>query len=158
MPFAIPPKVAAAALLHASKDYEVMLRGKLVTIDGIFYYVKSDEVVFSDCPLCEDRSMACSILGSHLVTDHMLTSIPCYANGCDSIIQVSCFQCITCPWAHLKPSNFRIRLFDLVYNMYCTTHFVSEQCPTRALDRKTWKDPVPRLWFRLGNNDSQRAL
>jgi len=92
VPFAIPPKVAAAALSHASKDYEVMLRGKLVTIDGIFYYVKSDEVVFSDCPLCEDRSMACSILGSHLVTDHMLTSIPCYANGCDSIIQSNVLQ------------------------------------------------------------------
>jgi len=92
VPFAIPPETAAAALLNASKDYEVMLRGKLVTIDGIFYYVKADEVVFTDCPMCEDRSMACSILGSHLVTDHMQTSIQCYANGCDAIVQSNVLQ------------------------------------------------------------------
>ena len=46
----------------------VMMRGKLVRIDGVFFYVKSDEVIFTDCPICEDKSMACSVVGRYAHT------------------------------------------------------------------------------------------
>ena len=67
VPFALPQS-ALVKVQKGSKNYEVMMKGKLVRIDGVFFYVKSDEVIFTDCPICEDKSMACSVVGRHAHT------------------------------------------------------------------------------------------
>ena len=69
-----------------------MLKGKLVMIDGVFFCVKSEDVIFTDCPLCEDKSMAVSVIGSHLATDHKMATVKCHANRCSAIVQVSLFD------------------------------------------------------------------
>ena len=67
VPFALTQS-ALVKVQKGSKIYEVMMKGKLVRIDGVFFYVKSDEVIFTDCPICEDKSMACSVVGRYART------------------------------------------------------------------------------------------
>ena len=73
VPFALPQS-ALVKVQKGSKNYEVMMKGKLVRIDGVFFYVKSDEVIFTDCPICEDKSMACSVVGRYAHTHTRLIS------------------------------------------------------------------------------------
>ena len=88
VPFALPQS-ALVKVQKGSKNYEVMMKGKLVRIDGVFFYVKSDEVIFTDCPICEDKSMAVSVIGSHLATDHKMATVKCHGNRCNAVVQVS---------------------------------------------------------------------
>ena len=77
VPFALPQS-ALVKVQKGSKNYEVMMKGKLVRIDGVFFYVKSDEVIFTDCPICEDKSMACSVVGRYAHTHTHTRSVVCY--------------------------------------------------------------------------------
>ena len=69
---------------RVSVDFEIMLYGKLVVIDGINFFIRDGATVFLDCPICEE-SFGLSVFGSHLAQHHRTPAIRCPARkGCPS--------------------------------------------------------------------------
>ena len=54
--------------------FEVFQNGRIVIVDGVHYLVKKS-VAFVDCPVCEAKSMAMTLLPDHLREDHNLEVI-----------------------------------------------------------------------------------
>jgi len=146
-----------AALLSAGRNYEVMMDGKLVIIDGVHYYVKAGDVVYTDCPLCE-RSMALSVLASHLAKEHQKMGVVCPAKKCPLTqpggrgttrerLQVSVLQ------EHLieKHGKMRCRSCGFILGIISAReHF---DMRGRCI-KESAKDPMPPVAGSLGGNDA----
>jgi len=74
-----------------SDDYDVLLDGKLVIVDGIHFYVRNG-VVFVDCFLCP-KSTTLSMMTSHVIERHDVESVvQCRAKNCRKNLSPAAIQ------------------------------------------------------------------
>lgn len=101
-PSLLKPKPLEVLLGYAVSDnYQILLDGKLVIVDGLYFYNRNG-VLFLDCLLCS-KAMALNFYGSHISENHDRETVKCPGEGCDKLVDASTIQ------DHLLSQHTRIR-------------------------------------------------
>ena len=74
-----------------SDDFDVLLDGKIVIVDGVHFYLRND-VIFVDCFFCT-KSTSLSLLSAHVAQHHGAKDlVECLAKNCRKPVLAAALQ------------------------------------------------------------------